>query len=59
VLLFLADVALNACPVCFQVEDTGVKNGVRAAVIVLGGATAVVLGGVAHFVRRLVKAELR
>jgi hypothetical protein len=48
---------LSACPICFQVEDTGVVDGVRAAVIVLGGVTGSVLVGVAVFARRLVKAE--
>ena len=52
-----ADVALSACPICFQVEDAGVTAGVRAAVVVLGGVTAGVLVGVAMFARRLVKAE--
>jgi hypothetical protein len=52
-----ADVALSACPICFQVEDAGVIAGVRAAVVVLGGVTAGVLVGVAMFARRLVKAE--
>jgi hypothetical protein len=52
-----AGTALSACPICFQVEDTGVVDGVRAAVIVLGGVTGSVLVGVAVFARRLVKAE--
>lgn len=59
VLVLLWDAALAACPICFQVEDTGTTNGVRAAVIVLGGVTAAVLGGAGLFVRRLVKAEPR
>ncbi len=59
VLWLLADAALAACPICFQAEDTGVTNGVRAAVVVLGGVTAVVLGGAGLFVRRLVKGEPR
>ena len=54
---FGAGAGLSACPICFQVEDTGVVSGVRAAVIVLGGVTAGVLVGVAVFARRLVKAE--
>ena len=57
-LWLMADAALAACPVCFQVDDTGVKTGVRAAVVVLGGVTAAVIGGVGLFVRRLVKAEM-
>ena len=52
-----AGAALSACPICFQVEDTGVVSGVRAAVVVLGGVTAGVLVGVAVFALRLVKAE--
>jgi len=53
----LADAALAACPICFQVEDAGVTAGVRAAVVVLGGVTGGVLIGVAVFARRLVKTE--
>ena len=52
-----AGTALSACPICFQVEDAGVVDGVRAAVVVLGGVTGGVLVGVAVFARRLVKAE--
>jgi threonine/homoserine/homoserine lactone efflux protein len=52
-----SDIALSACPICFQVEDAGVVSGVRAAVVVLGGVTAGVLVGVALFARRLVNAE--
>ena len=46
-----------ACPICFQVEDSGVTAGVRAAVIVLGLVTTVVLVGFAVFARRLVRHE--
>jgi hypothetical protein len=52
-----AGAVLSACPICFQVEDSGVTAGVRAAVVVLGGVTGGVLVGVAMFARRLVKAE--
>ena len=52
-----AGAALFACPICFQVEDAGVKAGVRAAVAVLGGITGAVLVGFAVFARRLVRAE--
>lgn len=52
-----AGAALSACPICFQVEDAGVKAGVRAAVVVLGGITSAVLVGFAVFARRLVRAE--
>jgi hypothetical protein len=53
----LADVAVAACPICFQVEDAGVTAGVRAAVAVLGGVTGGVLIGVAVFARRLIRTE--
>jgi hypothetical protein len=53
----VADVALAACPICFQVEDAGVTAGVRAAVAVLGGVTGGVLIGVAVFARRLIRTE--
>jgi hypothetical protein len=43
----LADVAVHACPVCFQFEDSATTAGVRAAVIVLLSVTLVVLAGVA------------
>ena len=54
---FGAGAVLSACPICFQVEDTGVTAGVRAAVAVLGGVTGGVLLGVAVFARRLVRTE--
>jgi hypothetical protein len=53
----LSSAAVAACPICFQAEDAGVANGVRAAVLVLGGVTVCVLAGVGLFVRRLVRAE--
>lgn len=52
-----AGAAVSACPICFQVEDSGVASGVRAAVVVLGGVTFCVLAGVLVFARRLVRAE--
>lgn len=55
----LTDAALQACPVCFQVEDQTVTSGVRGAVIVLGGITTVVLAGVAVFAARLIRHEVR
>ena len=56
VLLWLgADAALQACPVCFQVEDGPVTSGVRAAVAVLGGVTVAVLSGVGLFIVRFVR----
>ena len=50
-------VVILACPICFQVEDSGVTAGVRAAVIVLGLVTTLVLVGFAMFARRLVRHE--
>lgn len=45
-----------ACPICFQVEQGPVTDGVRAAVVVLISVTLVVLAGfgkfIAGFVRR-------
>jgi hypothetical protein len=46
---------LLACPICFQVEQGPVTDGVRAAVIVLMGVTVMVLVGFGVFVRRLVR----
>jgi hypothetical protein len=46
-----------ACPICFQVEDSHVAGGVRAAVIVLIGVTSIVVGGCAVFFGRLVRQE--
>jgi heme/copper-type cytochrome/quinol oxidase subunit 2 len=44
-----------ACPVCFQIEDGAVANGVRAAILVLMGITIGVLAGFAAFIRRFVR----
>lgn len=53
---FAGGAVLAACPVCFQIEDGPVSDGVRAAVVVLMGVTVSVLGGFAvcivKFVRR-------
>ena len=46
-----------ACPICFQVEQGPVTDGVRAAVLVLMSVTVVVLSGFGVFVRRLVRAS--
>jgi hypothetical protein len=48
---------LLACPICFQIEQGPVTNGVRAAVLVLMGVTVGVLTGFGLFVRRLVRAS--
>lgn len=48
---------LRACPICFQIEQGPVSDGVRAAVVVLMAVTVVVLTGFGMFVARLVGAE--
>ena len=48
---------LHACPVCFQVDDSPVGAGVRAAVVVLLGVTATVLAGFVKFAVRLIKRD--
>jgi hypothetical protein len=53
-----SEVAL-ACPICFQVEETATTGGVQAAVLVLVGVTAVVLGACARFVAGFVRRERR
>ena len=50
-----AEGSLLACPVCFQVEDGPVAEGVRAAVLTLMGVTVSVLCGVAMFVVRFAR----
>jgi hypothetical protein len=47
--------AALACPVCFQVEDGPVVDGVRAAVGVLLAVTLIVLAGFAVFATRMVR----
>jgi len=46
---------LLACPVCFQVEQGPVTDGIRAAVLVLVGVTVVVLAGFVRFVVRFAR----
>jgi hypothetical protein len=46
-----------ACPICFQIEQGPVTDGIRAAVIVLMSVTVVVLTSFGVFVRRLVRAS--
>ncbi len=55
VLWLTAEAALLACPICFQVEEGPVTDGVRAAVVVLLGVTATVLSGVGLFIVRFVR----
>ena len=50
------DVAL-ACPICFRVEEGATTDGVRAAVLVLIGVTAVLLGAFARFIVGFVARE--
>jgi hypothetical protein len=46
----VAEARLAACPVCFQMEDGPVTEGVRAAVLVLLAITTAVLSGFAFFI---------
>ncbi len=48
---------LHACPVCFQADDSPVGAGVRAAVVVLLGVTAVVLSGFVKLAVRIAKRD--
>jgi hypothetical protein len=54
-----ASETVHACPVCFQVEDGAVAEGVRDAVLVLVGVTVSVLTGVGLWWRRLVRNQER
>jgi heme/copper-type cytochrome/quinol oxidase subunit 2 len=58
-LLVRSDAVLWACPVCFRIEDAATSGGVYAAVFVLLGVTAGVLGGFAAFVIRFVRRAAR
>ena len=49
--------SLFACPICFQIEQGPVTDGVRAAVFVLMAVTVVVLTGFGMFVARLARAD--
>ena len=50
---------VHACPICFRVEENATTDGARAAVLVLVGITAVVLGAFARFIVGFVKREGR
>lgn len=52
-----AETTTWACPICFQIEDGPVSGGVRAAVLVLVGVTAVVLTAFGRFAWRMATAE--
>jgi hypothetical protein len=47
-----AGAGLLACPICFQMEQGPVTDGVRAAVLVLMAVTCTVLAGFAAFIVR-------
>jgi len=53
----VAPAALAACPVCFQVDESPVTTGVRAAIVVLLGVTVGVLSGFVWFARRLARRD--
>ena len=44
-----------ACPVCFQMDESPVTEGVRTAVFVLMGVTVCVLGAFGSFVLRIAR----
>ena len=54
-LMLCAPAAAFACPVCFQIEDGPVVDGVRAAVGVLMAVTSIVLVGFGAFAVRVVR----
>jgi uncharacterized membrane protein len=54
-LVWIADVRLHACPICFRVDDESAVSGIYAAVFVLIGVTTVVLSGFATFIVRFVR----
>jgi len=54
-LILCAPAAALACPICFQIEDGPVVDGVRAAVGVLMSVTVVVLIGFGAFAVRFVR----
>jgi hypothetical protein len=53
----LAQAAVHACPVCFQITDAHMTSGVRAAVVVLVAVTAGVVGACVTFFGRLMKRQ--
>lgn len=57
IMLALADATVLACPICFRVEENATTDGVLAAVGVLLGVTAVVLGAFGTFVIRFARRE--
>lgn len=57
ILWMQAEAGLVACPVCFQVEESAVVDGVRVAVLVLASITTTVLAGFVMFARRVARAQ--
>jgi len=55
----LSGPALNACPVCFQLEEGPAAAGVRGAVVVLLGVTVSVLASASVFVVRFARRTAR
>jgi len=54
-LWLVAEASLDACPVCFRIEDGPVTDGVRAAVLVLMAVTSSVLAGFAVFIAGFIR----
>jgi len=52
-----AQAAVHACPICFQIEDAHVTNGIRAAVGVLMGVTILVVSPVVAFAIKIRRQE--
>ena len=56
-LWLIGDVSLAACPVCFQMDESTVVDGVRLAVVVLLAVTVIVLAGFIRFAVRVAQAQ--
>lgn len=56
-LLPIAEAAVHACPICFQINDAHMSTGVRTAVGVLVVVTIGVVAPCAVFFRRLMKRQ--
>jgi uncharacterized membrane protein len=55
VLVLAVPAVALACPICFQVEENAVTDGVQSAVLVLVGVTTSVLSGFGVFIARFVR----
>ena len=53
----LAQAAVHACPVCFQINDAHMTSGVRAAVGVLVAVTVGVVGACVTLFGRLINRQ--